>query len=139
MWSEVHSHTSGDVSHNQISFFAISSEKIIILLAEQVFLAYYESVEWLSMLSDDMRLKELKDRIIDVAANERNGLLIIILGVFLAVSGLIFTVVVDSGLAHFGGISVSGLGIFMTLFGFYVVVHYTHQYNALLKELGRTL
>ena len=86
------------------------------------------------MLPDDTKLNELKDRIIDVAANERNGLLIIVLGVFLAGSGLIFAVIGGSGLAYLGGISVSALGIFSTLFGFYVVLHYGHQYNALLKE-----
>jgi hypothetical protein len=101
----------------------------------KVFLTDYVSVEWLSMLSDDAKLKELRKRIIDVAANERNGLLIIILGVFLAASGLIFTIIGVGELAYFGGISVSALGIFSTLFGFYMAVHYAHQYNVLLKEL----
>jgi amino acid transporter len=91
------------------------------------------------MLSDDAKLKELRERIVDVAASERNGLLIIILGVFLAGSGLIFSVMGGSGLAHFGGILVSALGIFSTLLGFYVAVHYAHKHNDLLKELERTL
>jgi amino acid transporter len=85
------------------------------------------------MLSDDAKLRE---RIMDVA---RNGLLIIIMGVFLAGSGLIFSVIVGIWLSYFGGILVSALGIFSTLFGFYVAVHYAHQYNDLLKELERTL
>jgi hypothetical protein len=88
------------------------------------------------MLSDEAKLKE---RIIDVARNERSGLLIIIVGVFLAGSGLIFGVMGGSGFAYFGGISVSALGIFSILFGFYVAVHYAHQYNDLLKELARAL
>ena len=87
------------------------------------------------MLSDDVKLKELRKRITDVATNERNGLLIIILGVFLAASGLIFTIIGAGGLAFFGGISVSALGIFSILLGFYVAVYYAHQYNVLLKEL----
>jgi hypothetical protein len=91
------------------------------------------------MLSDDAKLKDLRERIIDVARNERNGLLIIPMGVFLAGSGLIFSVIGSSGLAYFGGILVSMLGIFSTLFGFYVAVHYAHQYNNLLKELEHTL
>jgi amino acid transporter len=91
------------------------------------------------MLSDESKLRDLRERIIDVATNERNGLLIIIMGVFLAGSGLIFSVMGRSGLAYFGGILVSALGIFSTLLGFYVVVHYAHQYNKLLKELERTL
>jgi hypothetical protein len=91
------------------------------------------------MLSDDTRLKELRERIIDVAKNERNGLLIIPMGVFLAGAGLIFSVLGSSGLAYFGGIFVSALGVFSTLFGFYVAAHYAHQYNDLLKELERTL
>jgi amino acid transporter len=89
------------------------------------------------MLSDDAKLKDLRERIIDVAANERNGLLIIIMGVFLAGSGLIFSVVGGSGLAYFGGVLVSALGVFSTLLGFYVAVHYANQYNKLLKELER--
>jgi amino acid transporter len=91
------------------------------------------------MLSDDEQLKDLRMRIIDVARNERNGLLIIIMGVFLAGSGLIFGAIVGNELAYFGGIFISALGIFSTLFGFYVVVHYAHQYNDLLKKLARTL
>jgi hypothetical protein len=88
------------------------------------------------MLSDEAKLKE---RIVEVARNERNGLLIIPMGVFLVSAGLIFSVIGSSGLAYFGGIFVSVLGIFSTLFGFYVAVHYAYQYNDLLKELERKL
>jgi amino acid transporter len=91
------------------------------------------------MLSDDAKLKDLRERIIDVARNERNGLLIIPMGVFLVGAGLIFSVIGSSGLGYFGGVFVLALGIFSTLFGFYVVVHYAHQYKDLLKELERTL
>ena len=86
------------------------------------------------MLSDEAKLKE---RIVEVARNERNGLLIISMGVFLVSAGLIFSVIGSSGLAYFGGIFVSVLGIFSTLFGFYVAVHYAYQYNDSLKELER--
>jgi len=88
------------------------------------------------MLSDEAKLKE---RIVEVARNERNGLLIISMGVFLVSAGLIFSVIGSSELAYFGGIFVSVLGIFSTLFGFYVAVHYAYQYNDLLKELERKL
>jgi len=88
------------------------------------------------MLSDDAKLRE---RIIVVARNERNSLLIIPLGVFLVGAGLIFSVIGNGGLAYFGGIFVSALGIFSTLFGFYAAVHYAHQYNDLLKELEHML
>jgi hypothetical protein len=88
------------------------------------------------MLSDGAKLKE---RIIDVARNERNGLLIIPMGVFLVGAGLIFSAIGNSGFAYFGGISFSVLGIFSTFFGFFVAVHYAHQYNDLLKELERKL
>ena len=88
------------------------------------------------MLSDEAKLKE---RIVEVARNERNGLLIISMGVFLVSAGLIFSVIGSSGLAYFGGIFVSALGVFSTLFGFYVAVHYAHQYNALLRELKHRL
>ena len=88
------------------------------------------------MLSDNTKLRE---RIIDVARNERNGLLIILVGVFLVGTGLIFSAIGNSGLSFFGGISISALGIFSTLFGFYVSVHYARKYNDLLKELEHTL
>jgi hypothetical protein len=91
------------------------------------------------MLSDDAKLNDLKKRIIDVATNERNGLLIIIMGVFLAGSGLIFSAIGKSWIAYFGGILVSVLGVFSTLFGFYEVLHYAHQYNDLLRELEHKL
>jgi len=88
------------------------------------------------MLSNEAKLEE---RIVEVARNERNGLLIISMGVFLVSAGLIFSVIGSSELAYFGGIFVSVLGIFSTLFGFYVAVHYAYQYNDLLKELERKL
>ena len=87
------------------------------------------------MSSDNTKLKE---KIIYVARNERNGLLIIPMGVFLVGAGLILSAIVSSGPAYFGGIFVSTLGLFSTVFGFYVTVHYAHQYNDLLKELEHT-
>jgi hypothetical protein len=90
------------------------------------------------MLSNYAKLKDLKERIMDVARNERNGLLMIIMGVFLVGSGLIFSVIGRSGLAYFGGIFISALGLFSILFGFCVAVHYSHQYNDLLSELEST-
>ncbi len=91
------------------------------------------------MLSEDAKLKDLREKIIDVARNERNGLLIIPMGVLLVGVGLIFSVIGESGLAYIGGVFVSVLGVFSTLFGFYVTVHYTRQYNKLLKELEQKL
>jgi pilus assembly protein TadC len=91
------------------------------------------------MLSDDAKLEELRERITDVARSERNGLLIIPTGVFLLFVGLIFSVIGSNDIAHFGGIFVSALGIFSTLLGFYVTVHYARQYDDLLNELERTL
>jgi hypothetical protein len=88
------------------------------------------------MLSDDAKLRE---RIVNVTRNERNGLLIIPMGVLLVGVGLIFSVIGNSGLAIIGGIFVSALGVFSTVFGFYVSVHYAHQYNNLLRELERKL
>ena len=88
------------------------------------------------MSSDDAKLRE---KIIEVARNERNGLLIIPLGVFLVGAGLIFSAIGNNGLSYFGGISISALGIFSTLFGFYVTAHYAHKYNDLLKELEHRL
>jgi hypothetical protein len=85
-------------------------------------------------LSDDAKPKELREKIVDVARNERNGLLMIPLGVFLFCAGLILGVRGRDGLAIFGGIFVNALGFFSTLFGFYVAVYYAHEYNDLLRE-----
>ena len=87
------------------------------------------------MLSEDTKLKDLKERIRDVTINERNGLLIITMGVFLFCLGLVFSAIVNNSLVFIGGIFSSALGIFSTLFGFYVAAHYAHQYNNLQKEL----
>ena len=86
------------------------------------------------MLSEDAKLRDLRERIRDVTINERNGLLIITMGVFLFCLGLVFSALVKNNLVFIGGIFSSALGIFSTLFGFYVAAHYAHQYNNLLKE-----
>jgi len=84
------------------------------------------------MLHEDSKLRE---KIGEVARNERNGLLIIIMGVFLALAGLIFAAVGGNNIAFLGGTFFSGLGVFSTLLGFYAAAHYAHQYNELLKKL----
>ena len=100
-----------------------------------VFLPDHENVEWLSTLSEDVKLKSLRERIIDVARNERNGLLIFQMGVVLACAGVIISVLGNNIVAYIGGIFFIVLGTLSTVFGFYVSVHYAHQYNNLLKEL----
>ena len=90
------------------------------------------------MLSEETKLRDLRERIRDVTINERNGLRIIIMGVFLFCLGLVFSALVNNSLVFIGGISSSALGIFSTLFGFYVAAHYAHQYNNLQKELEHT-
>ena len=97
------------------------------------------SVKCLSGLSEEAKVRDLRKRIIVVVRNERNGLLIIPMGVFLVGVGLIFSALGCSNLAYFGGIFVSLLGVFSTVLGFYVSVHYAHQYNNLMRELERTL
>jgi hypothetical protein len=87
------------------------------------------------VLSEDAKSRNLKQRIIDAARNERNGLLIIPMGVFLVSAGLIVSVVGNTSVAYFGGIFFVESGILSTMFGFYVSVHYAHQYSNLLKEL----
>ena len=89
------------------------------------------------MLSEDIKLKDLSERILDAARNERNGLLIIPLGVFLVSAGLIISVASYNTIAYFGGVFSVALGAVSTLFGFYVTAHYAHQYNSLLEELDR--
>jgi amino acid transporter len=91
------------------------------------------------MLSEDAKLRDLSERIRDVSINEKNGLLIIIMGVFLFCLGLVFSAIVNNSLVFVGGIFSSALGVFSTLFGFYVAAHYAHQYNSLQKELEHAL
>jgi hypothetical protein len=90
------------------------------------------------MLHDDAKLEDLRGKITGVARNERTSLLVIPMGVFLVGVGLIFSIIGGSELAYFGGLVISSLGIFSTLFGFCMTVHYAHQYNDLLKELAHT-
>lgn len=86
-------------------------------------------------MSEDVELRDLRERILDAARNERNGLLILPMGVFLIGAGLIFNMMWDSSVAYIGGVFVTVLGVFSTIFGFYVTAHYAHKYNNLLKEL----
>ncbi|HLB99773.1 MAG TPA: hypothetical protein VJL33_00440 [Candidatus Bathyarchaeia archaeon] len=86
-------------------------------------------------MSEDVKLKSLRERIIDVARNERNGLLIFQMGVVLVSAGVIISVLGNNNVVHIGGIFFIVLGTLSTIFGFYVSVHYAHQYNNLLKEL----
>ena len=87
------------------------------------------------MLSEDTKLKNLRDSIIDVTRNERNGLLIFQMGVVLVCAGEIISVLGNNSVAYISGIFFILLGTLSTVFGFYVSVHYAHQYNNLLKEL----
>jgi hypothetical protein len=85
------------------------------------------------MLSNDTTSQELRKRIMEAARNEKNGLLIIPLGVFITFVGLIFSIIWSSGLAIFA--DVFALGTFSTFFGFFLTAHYAHRYNDLLREL----
>jgi len=85
-------------------------------------------------LSEDVKLESLRERIIDVARNERNSLRIFQMGVVLVCAGIIISVLGNNSVAYFGGIFFIILGTISTVFGFYVSVHYAHQYNTLLKE-----
>ena len=85
-------------------------------------------------LSEDAKSGESEQKVMDAARSERNGLLIILMGVFLVNAGLIVNVVGNGTAAYVGGFFFIVLGFFSTVFGFYVSVHYGHQYNDLLKE-----
>ena len=89
------------------------------------------------MFPENKKLNNLKERINDVAKNEKNGLLIIPMGVFLFFAGLIFGTMANSSLEFVAADLVISLGIFSTVFGFYVAIHYAHQHNYLLRELER--
>ncbi len=92
------------------------------------------NVEWLSTLSEDVKSRNLRERIIDVAINERNSLLIFQMGVVLVCGGLIISVLGNNSVAYIAGIFFVVLGTLSTVFGFYLSVHYAHQYNNLLRE-----
>ncbi len=83
----------------------------------------------------DAELEDLRGRIINVARNERYGLLIIQLGVFLVVGGLVIGVLGGSSYSQIGTIAVVLLGVSSTFVGFFVTAHYAHEYNSLLREL----
>ena len=117
------------------TIFQTRSKQALFQKRNNVFLPDYENVELLAMMSEDTKLTELKERIRDVTINERNGLLIITMGVLLFCLSIVFIAVVNNSLVFVGGMFSSALGVFSTLFGFYVVVHYAHQYNNLQKEL----
>jgi uncharacterized membrane protein HdeD (DUF308 family) len=89
-------------------------------------------------LSEDVTIRRLREKIMDVARNERNGLLMFQMGVFLVFAGVIISVLGNRSFTYAGGILFIALGTFSTAFGFYVTVHYAHQYNNLLRELDTT-
>jgi hypothetical protein len=91
------------------------------------------------MFPNDAKLEDLQAKITEVAKNERIGLLIIPMGVFLVSVGLIFSIIGGSELAYFGGLVISSIGIFSTFFGFCMTMHYVGLYNDLLKELANSL
>jgi hypothetical protein len=88
-----------------------------------------------TVLIENTESKDLGQRITDVARNEKNGLLIILMGAFLVSAGLIISVIGNSSITYIGGLFCAVLGVFSTIFGFYVSVRYARQYNRLLKEL----
>ncbi len=88
----------------------------------------------MSTLPEDVKSRNLREKIIDVARNERNGLLIFQMGVVLVCAGVIISALGNNIVAYIGIFFVV-LGTLSTVFGFYVSVHYAHQYNNLLKEL----
>ncbi len=82
-----------------------------------------------------MKLKKLSEKISEAAENERSGLLVIPLGVFLISAGLIISIVGNHTAVFYGGVFAAILGILSTLLGFFLTAHYSHRYNRLLEEL----
>ena len=100
------------------------------------FLAIRKS-RWVSILSEDAQSRNLKELIKDVARNERNGLLMFQMGIVLFFGGVIINVLSNNIVATVSGILFVLVGTLTTAIGFYVTVHYAHQYNNLLKELDK--
>jgi hypothetical protein len=89
-------------------------------------------------LSEDAQSRNLKELITDVARNERNGLLIFQMGIVLVFGGAIINILSNTIVATVSGIFFVTVGTLSTAIGFYVSVHYAHQYNNLLKESNKS-
>ena len=85
-------------------------------------------------VSEETKFSQIQEKLSDTAMNERNGLRIIVMGVFLTCAGLIFSAIFNNIVAYVGGAFLTMLGVFSTLFGFYVSVHYSRLYNDLLRD-----
>ncbi len=99
-----------------------------------LFLLRLTRIDWLPQLTEEPKSADYEQRISDVARSERNGFLIILIGVFLVNAGLVFDAIGRTSLALVGSLFFIALGAFSTLFGFYISVHYGRKYNDLLKE-----
>lgn len=86
------------------------------------------------ILSEDAQSRNLSELIADVARNQRNGLLIFQMGIVLVFGGVIINILGNKIVATGSGIFFVIVGTLSTAIGFYVSVHYAHQYNNLLKE-----
>ncbi len=85
-------------------------------------------------MTEEPKSADYEQRVSDVARSERNGLLIILVGVFFVNAGLVFSAIGRTSLALIGGLFFIALGAFSTFFGFYISVNYGRKYNDLLKE-----
>ena len=92
---------------------------------------------WLSILSEDAQSKNLREQLTEVSRNERNGLLMFQMGIVLVFGGVIINVLSNNIVATISGIFFVIIGTLSTAIGFFVTVHYAHQYNNLLKELDK--
>ncbi len=106
------------------------------VLRNNVFLFDYEDFDWLLRLSNDVKLNSLRERINDVARNEKIGLRILSTGVILVNVGLIMSVMKNNIVAYVAGIFGVVLGIISIGFGFYVTVNFARKYNVLLEEVS---
>ncbi len=88
------------------------------------------------MLSSNAKLESLSDRIEDAAANERNGLRMISMGVVLAALGMVIAALVQNAAASLMGVCAVVLGTASAVCGFFVSVHYARRYNSLLNEVS---
>ncbi len=88
----------------------------------------------MKLLSEQPKPEDRIKRISDVSRNERNGLMIVLVGVFLVNAGLIISAIGNTIATLVGGSFFIALGAFSTLFGFFVSLHYGRKYTDLLEE-----
>ena len=87
-------------------------------------------------MSEDGRLNDLRERILEAVRNEKNGVTIFSMGAVLVYVGLVISLLGNSILTSITGILAVCLGTVSTFLGFYLTLHFARRYNNLLEEVN---